>query len=91
MEAIFYLCNWYKAEYVNELKKSLVQYLKKTNFKDTGTTDYYKTVEKLFKFNDPEIRKIVIAKMKKDQFWENEKERFKYLLEDNYIYNIDTE
>ena len=90
-EVIFYLCNWYKAEYVNELKKSLVQYLKKTNFKDTGTTDYYKTVEELFKFNDPEIRKIVIAKMKKDRFWENEKERFKYLLEDNYIYNIDTE
>lgn len=29
--------------------------------------------------------------MKTDRFWENEKERFKYLLEDNDIYNIDTE
>jgi hypothetical protein len=90
-EAIFYLCNWHKAEYADKIKTALVKYLNETEFKNTGTTDYYKTVEELFKFNDPEIRKAIIAKMKKDRHWEMEKERFKYLLSDNYIYNIDSE
>ena len=91
IEAIFYLCNWHKAEYVNEIKKSLVQYLNNTNFKNTGTTDYYRTIEELFKFKDPEIKEQIIAKMKKDRHWKMEEERFKYLLQDNYIYNIDNE
>ena len=90
-DAIFYLCNWHKAEYAEKIKTALVKYLKRTNFKNTGTTDYYKTVEELFKFNDSEIRKVVIAKMKKDKHWEMDKERFKYLLEDNDIYDIDNE
>jgi hypothetical protein len=90
-EAIFYLCNWHKAEYADKIKSALVKYLNETKFKNTGTTDYYKTVEELFKFNDPEIRKAIIAKMKKDRHWEMEKERFKFLLSDNYIYNIDSE
>jgi hypothetical protein len=90
-EAIFYLCTWHKAEYADKIKTSLVKYLNETEFKNTGTTDYYNTVEELFKFNDPEIRKAIIAKMKKDRHWEMEKGRFKYLLEDNYIYDIDNE
>jgi len=90
-DAILYLCNWHKAEYADKIKTALVKYLKRTSFKNTGTTDYYKTVEELFKFRDPEIRKLIIAKMKKDRHWEMEKERFKYLLEDNDIYNIDSE
>lgn len=90
-EAIFYLCNWHKAEYADKIKVALVQYLNKTEFKKTGATDYYKVVEELFKFNDPKIRKAIIAKMKKDRHWEMEKERFQYLLSDNYIYNIDSE
>ena len=90
-EAIFYLCNWHKAEYADKIKLALVKYLNETEFRNTGTTDYYKTVEELFKFNDPEIRKAIIAKMKKDRHWEMEKERFEYLLSDNYIYDIDSE
>lgn len=90
-EAIFYLCNWHKAEYADKIKEALVKYLNETEFKNTGTTDYYKTVEELFKFNDLEIRKAIIAKMKKDRHWEMEKGRFKYLLSDNYIYDIDSE
>lgn len=90
-EAILYLCNWHKAEYADKIKTALLKYLNETDFKNTGTTDYYKTVEELFKFNDPEIRKAIIAKMKKDRHWEMEKERFKYLLSDNYIYDIDSE
>lgn len=90
-QAILYLCNWHKAEYADKIKTALLKYLNETEFKNTGTTDYYKTVEELFKFNDPEIRKAIIAKMKKDRHWEMEKERFKYLFSDNYIYNIDNE
>jgi hypothetical protein len=90
-EAIFYLCNWHKAEYADKIKTSLVKYLNETEFKNTGITEYYRTVEELFKFNDPEIRKAIIAKMKRDRHWEMGKERFKYLLSDNNIYNIDRE
>ncbi|OYU96547.1 MAG: hypothetical protein CFE21_09185 [Bacteroidetes bacterium B1(2017)] len=90
-DAIYYLCNWHKAEYADKIKTALVQYLNKTAFKNTGTTDYYRTIEELFKFKDPQIRKLIISKMKKDRHWEMEKERFKYLLEDNNIYNIESE
>lgn len=90
-EAIFYLSNWHKAEFVDRIKIALVKYLNETEFKNTGTTDYYKTVEELFKFNDLEIREVIIAKMKKDRHWEMGKGRFEILLSDNYIYDIDSE
>jgi len=90
-EAVLYLCNWHKAEYSEKIKTALLKYLLNTDFKKTGTTDYYSTVEELFKFKDPEIRKAIITKMKKDRHWEMEKERFNYLLQDNCIFNIDDE
>jgi hypothetical protein len=90
-EAILYLCNWHKAEYADKIKTALLKYLNETEFKNTGTTDYYSTVEELFKFKDPKIRNAIIIKMKKDRRWEMEKERFNYLLKDNNIYNIDDE
>lgn len=88
-EAIFYLCNWHKAEYADKIKTALVKYLNETAF--NNTVKYYKIIEELFKFNDPQIRKAIIAKMKKDRRWEMEKERFNYLLLENGIYNIDNE
>jgi hypothetical protein len=91
IDAIFYLCNWHKAEYADEIKTALVKYLNETDFKKTGTIDYYRTIEALFEFKNPNLRKVIIDKMKKDRHWEMDKERFKYLLEDNYIYNIDNE
>ncbi|HTN16949.1 MAG TPA: hypothetical protein VL092_04650 [Chitinophagaceae bacterium] len=90
-EAIFYLCKWYRAEYIDKIKPALVNYLNKTNFKRTGTTDYYKTIQELFQFNDTEIKKAIIAKMQQDRHWELQKERFSYLLRDNYVFNIDSE
>ena len=90
-DAIYYLCNWHKAEYADKLKAALLKYLKKTKFSTTGTTDYYKTIEQLFSFRDEKIRKEIIAKMKKDRHWEMEKERFKFILADNNIYDIDSE
>jgi hypothetical protein len=91
MDAVLYLSNWHKAAYVDEIKTALLRHLNTTNFKNTGTTDYYRTIEELFKFKDNETKKAIIAKMKKDRHWEVEKARFKYLLEDNYIYDIDQE
>lgn len=91
MDAVLYLSNWHKAEYIDEIKTALLRHLNTNNFKNTGTTDYYRTIEELFKFKDDETRKAIIAKMKKDRHWEVEKPRFKYLLEDNYIYDIDRE
>ena len=91
MDAVLYLSNWHKAEYVDKIKTALLRHLNTSNFKNTGTTDYYRTIEELFKFKDNETRKAIIAKMKKDRHWEVEKPRFKYLLEDNYIYDIDRE
>lgn len=90
-DAIYYLCNWHKAEYADKLKAALLNYLKVTKFSTTGTTNYYKTIEQLFSFKDEKIKKEIIAKMKKDRFWEMEKGRFKFILEDNYIYDIDSE
>jgi hypothetical protein len=90
-DAIYYLCNWHKAEYADKLKAALLKYLKKTKFSNTGTTDYYKTIEQLFSFRDEKITKEIVAKMKKDRHWEMEKERFKFILADNNIYDIDSE
>jgi hypothetical protein len=86
--AIFYLSKWHKAEYADKIKTTLVQYLNDTAFKPK---DYFITVEELFTFNDPEVRKQIISKMKIDRRWEMNKERFNNLLKDNYIYNIDNE
>jgi hypothetical protein len=90
-DAIYYLCNWHKAEYADQLKIALLKYLKVTKFSNVGTTGYYKTIEQLFLFKDEKIKKEIIAKMKSDRHWEAEKERFKYILEDNGIYDIDSE
>lgn len=87
-DAILYLCNWHKAEYLEQLKVALIKYLNETDFSYTGANDYYMIVNELFKFNDSKIRETIIAKMKKDRYWELEKERFKYLLLDNSIYNL---
>lgn len=90
-EAIFYLSNWYKTEYNDQLKQALVKYLKNTKFRDVGTTPYYETVAKLLKFNDDNIQKIVIEKLKDDRHWEYDKEKFKFLLDQYYIYQGDLE
>ncbi|MBJ2175840.1 hypothetical protein JBL43_16420 [Aureibaculum sp. A20] len=90
-DAIFYLSKWHKAAYKDQLKTALIKYLKETDFSATGTTDYYKTVAELFKFKDTETENIIITKLKNDRHWISQKQRFKFLLEDNYIYNIEDE
>jgi hypothetical protein len=90
-DAIFYLCKWHRAEYADQLKPALLKYLKETEFKNVGTSSYYKTVSELLIFKDSEINNEVIAKLKEDRHWESDKASFMHLLADNYIYDIETE
>ncbi|MES2773745.1 MAG: hypothetical protein V4722_06150 [Bacteroidota bacterium] len=85
-EALFYLCTWYRADNFDNIKKSLIKYLKKTDFRKTGTTDYYRTVDELLKFRDSEIEDLIIQKLKKDKHWKNEDKKFMSLLGDYSIY-----
>ncbi|TKK64103.1 hypothetical protein FC093_23305 [Ilyomonas limi] len=85
-ESLFYLCTWYRADNYENIKKSLITYLKKTDFSKTGTTDYYRTLDELLKFRDSEIETLIIQKLKKDKFWKNEEKKFISLLDDYSIY-----
>ncbi len=85
-EALFYLCNWYRADNYVNIKKSLINYLKKTDFSKTGTTDYYRTLDELLKFRDSEIEALIIQKLKKDRHWNSEEAKFKSLLDNYSIY-----
>lgn len=89
--AILYLCKWYRAEFVDKIKTALVDYLISNEFQYRGVEVYYEIVEELLKFNDPEIKKIVIRKLKRDKYWEKEKEEFKQLFSKYYIFNTDYE
>lgn len=85
-EALFYLCTWYRADNYDNIKKSLITYLEKTDFSKTGTTDYYRTLDELLKFRGSEIETLIIQKLQKDKHWNYEKEKFKSLLDNYSIY-----
>lgn len=89
LDAIFYLSNWFKAEYITRLKPALVEYLKKTNFKNKGVDRYYQVVNELLKFNDEAIEKIIVDKLRKDKHWEHSRQRFVELLHDYSIFEVD--
>jgi len=87
--AVFYLSNWYRAEYAKEIKIVLVNYLEQDNIKDNGgTAQYYEVVSELIKFNDEEIKQIVSKKLISDTSWtfRTFKERFKLLIEENNLF-----
>lgn len=85
-ESLFYLCNWYRADYYDKIKPALINYLKKTDFSKTGITDYYRTVDELLKFRDSEIDTLIVQKLKKDKHWKYDEQKFKSLLDDYSIY-----
>jgi hypothetical protein len=85
-DAIFYLLNWYKAEYKEQLEKSLLNYLEQTNFEDVGVTPYYDTIDELFKFRNEDNNGRIVAKLKKDKFWKIYESQFISLLQKNGIY-----
>lgn len=85
-EALFYLNNWHKAEYHEELKSNLLKYLKETDFKKTGTSDYFRTVKELLRFNNPKINDEIVEKMKKDKHWHHDPEKFRSILDHHGIY-----
>jgi hypothetical protein len=90
-DAIFYLSNWYKAEYAEQVKLAWVKYLRETEFKNVGVTPYYDVVAELLKYKDDSIRSIVIEKLKKDKHWQCNKTKFNLLLQEYYIYPADVE
>ena len=85
-EALFYLNNWHKAEYYQDNKSGLLNYLKENDFKKTGTSDYYRTVEELLRFKNSKINNEIVEKMKKDKHWHHEPEKFRSLLDHHGIY-----
>lgn len=91
IDALFYLCDWYRAEYRDTLKVSLINYLQAADFSQEGVGRYYKVLEEIFTFRDESVRKLVIAKMKKDRHWQFEKEHFIALLDEHNIFLSDIE
>lgn len=89
IHAIYYLSNWYKAEYIDRLKPALAAYLQNTDFEDVGVDYYYKIVEQLLMFRDEGIKKIVIEKLKKDKFWKHDTQHFLDLLMNYNIFESD--
>lgn len=86
LHALFYLSNWYKAKYKSKLRKALTRVLEKTKFATIGTHTYYKIIAELLKIRDSKTESIIIAKLKKDDTWKREKQRFQYLLNEYNIY-----
>lgn len=87
--AIFYLSNWYKAEYHQELKTALIEYLNKTEFENVGVGEYYQVILELLNFRDEKIEAVVVNKLRTDFHWENDRQRFISLLHDHSIYESD--
>ena len=88
-DALFYLSNWYKAKYVNRLKKGFTDYLQKTEFKTVGVTEYFQVVSELLKFKDERIDSLILDKLRHDKHWQFQKQRFIDLLQDYSIYEPD--
>ncbi|MEM7513353.1 MAG: hypothetical protein AAF388_20665 [Bacteroidota bacterium] len=90
-DAIFYLANWHRAEYKNELEKFLIKYLKETNFSEKGAWKYLKIVKEIFAFKNEGYHEIIVDKLRADTFWRGYpyEEKFLLLLEDYYIYDYD--
>lgn len=89
IDALLYLSNWYKAEYVKKLKTGFVDYLLKTDFKKEGVSRYYSAISELLKYHDEGIERTVLNKLRQDRRWELDKTRFVDLLHDNMIYESD--
>ena len=87
-DAIFYLSNWYKAEYINQIREALIKYLNNTDFKNIGINTYYETINELLKFNDDKLVTIILEKLNKDKSWKPAEEKFKFLLYHYSIYEI---
>lgn len=75
-DAIFYLKMHLAHSYQSKIKSALLQYLHKTDFSKTGTTDYFDIVAALLEYRDKNVNKIIFNKLKKDTHWENDYGKF---------------
>ncbi|PZF72562.1 hypothetical protein [Taibaiella soli] len=95
IEAVFYLCDWYRAANSENLKKALIERLQETDYSKSGTDEYYRILDELLRFRDAEIKPVIIKKLKDDQSWKNsepwsnDEVRFKALARSYDIYEID--
>lgn len=80
-DAIFYLSNWYKADYKNQIEQTLLSYLERTDFQEVGVSYYYDIVAEILKFRNFKNDERIINKMKKDTFWLRRESSFVSLLE----------
>ncbi|EOZ96504.1 hypothetical protein A33Q_2274 [Indibacter alkaliphilus LW1] len=87
--AIFYLSNWYKAEYHQDLKTALIEYLKDTEFKNVGVREYYQVIFELLNFRNEKTKAVVVNRLRTDLHWKNDRQRFISLLQDHSIYESD--
>jgi hypothetical protein len=85
-EAIFYLCNWHRSEYNYELQLFIIEELKKTEFKGTNSSTYYKYFDELIKFKNKDVNDFILHKYRTDKPNINEIENFKSLLERNNLF-----
>lgn len=84
--AIFYLCTWHRAEYLEPLKRSLVKYLHNTEFKNVGMRTYRQTIDEILKFGDKTLLDAIVMKLKRDTFWD--KNQMRQLFEDYGLYEV---
>jgi hypothetical protein len=80
-DAIFYLLKWYPTEYGAKAMESLIGYLNKTKFKNTGTSDYFKVASELLASGDQEAKRAVVSKLKVDRHWTLDEKIFAPLLQ----------
>lgn len=85
-EAIFYLCNWHRSEYNYELQLFIIEKLKKTEFKGSNSSTYYKYLDELIKFKNTDVYEFILHKYRTDKPHIDEIENFKKLLERNNIF-----
>ncbi|MBC8754206.1 hypothetical protein H2O64_05950 [Kordia sp. YSTF-M3] len=86
IDAIFYLCNWHRSVYSDELQSFIINELKTTKFKGRNSSTYYKLLDELIKFNNKDLHDFIVDKYRSDLPNINEIENFVNLFERNNIF-----
>jgi len=81
IDAILYLVNWYKADYSEKIKTSLVKYMINTDFSKNNLSNYYEILEILIDFKEEKIDTEVRTKIHEDTSWLKEKKKYMNLFE----------
>lgn len=88
IHAINYLAKWNRAEYSAKIDSLIILHLQSTKIHSLGSSGFYNEIAVLIELDRAlglNHKSFLIQKMKSDNFWEIERERFIYLL---YSYSI---